>query len=178
MRRGTAWLLALTLFGAAAACTSAEQSTTGPSGARCTIRLTNSVETSPAAGGTGTLSISAARDCTWTAASGASWVVITSTSGGQGDASITYRVAENTEPAPRHTAIDVNDVKATINQAGAECRYRVAPLTAGVGAAGGTIEVGVETNPACEWTAASDTGWIRLNAGASGKGNGAATLAV
>ncbi len=119
-----------------------------------------------------------ARDCTWAAASGAAWVVITSATSGQGDASIAYRVAENAEPAPRSTTIDVNDVKATINQAAADCRYRAAPLAAGVDAAGGTITVDVETNAACEWTAVSDAAWIRLAGAATGKGNGAVTLAV
>jgi hypothetical protein len=87
-------------------------------------------------------------------------------------------VAENPEPAPRRTTIDVNDVKSTINQAAAECRYRVAPLAAAADAAGGTLTVDVETNAACEWISASDAAWIRLNAGATGKGNGAVTLAV
>ena len=36
----------------------------------------------------------------------------------------------------------------------------------------------VETNAACEWTAVSDAAWIRLAGGATGKGNGAVTLAV
>jgi hypothetical protein len=135
------------------------------------------METSPAAGSSGTLSIGLARDCAWTASSGAAWVVIMSASSGQGNASMTYRVAANTEAAPRRTTIDVNNVLATINQEAA-CRYRVAPLTAAVDAAGGAITVDVETGGSCEWTAATDAGWIRLKAGATGKGGGAVTLAV
>ena len=171
-------LLALMLLAAAISCTAAEQSTTAPSGSRCSISLTNSMETSPAAGGSGTLSIGLTRDCAWTATSGAGWVVITSASSGQGDGSITYRVAANTESAPRRATIDVNNTQATINQEAAECRYRVAPLDAAVDAAGGTVTVHVETGAACDWTAATDVGWIRLNAGATGKGNGTVTLAV
>ena len=133
--------------------------------------------TSPAAGGTGTLAIALGRDCTWAASSDAPWVVITSASSGQGGGSITYRVAANTESAPRHTTIDINTVKATINQEAA-CRYRVAPLAAAVDAAGGTVTVHVEAGDSCDWTAATDVEWIRLNGGATGKGNGAVTLAV
>ncbi len=171
-------LLALMPLAAVISCTAAEQqSTTAPSSSRCSVSLANSVETSPAAGGSGTLSIDLTRDCAWTASSGAGWVVITSASSGQGSASMTYRVAANTETAPRRTTIDVNNVQATINQEAA-CRYRVAPLDAAVDAAGGTVTVHVETGGACDWTAATDVGWIRLNAGATGKGNGAVTLAV
>jgi hypothetical protein len=125
-----------------------------------------------------------ARDCEWTASSGAAWVVITSASSGQGNGSIAYRVAANTDSAPRRTTIDVNSVTATINQEGAvnqertTCRYRVAPSAANVDAAGGTISVDVQADSSCEWAAVSDTGWIRLTAGATGKGNGAVTLAV
>src|SRR5688572_10172203 len=137
-RRITARLLALVVI-STASCTSTQQSTTGPSGLRCSISLKNSVETSPAAGGAGTLAVASGRDCTWTASSGAAWVVITSASSGQGDGSISYRVAANTESAPRRTTIDVDTVKATINQEAAECRYRVAPLAAAVDAAGGTV---------------------------------------
>jgi hypothetical protein len=54
----------------------------------------------------------------------------------------------------------------------------VAPLATTVEAAGGTLTVHVETSAACEWTAATDVDWIRLDAGATGKGNGAVTLAV
>src|SRR5215207_3753309 len=178
MSRATALLLLLSLLAGTVACTSAERSTTGPSGSRCTIRFTNSVEASPAAGGTGTLAIVLPRDCTWAVESRAAWVVITSATSGQGEASIAYRVAENTQSAPRSTTIDVNDVKATITQAAGECRYRVAPLTPAVDAASATLTVDVETSADCEWTAASDAAWIRLNAGATGKGHGAVTLAV
>ena len=174
----TCRLLALTLLAVTVACTSAEQSTTAPTASRCTVSLANSAEVSPAAGGTGTLSIGVARDCPWAAASDAAWVLITSATSGQGEASIAYRVTPNTEPAPRRTTIDVNTVKAAINQAAAECRYKVAPLAAAVSAAGGAISVNVETHAACEWTAASDAAWLRINAGVAGKGNGAVTLAA
>lgn len=150
---------------------------TVPSASRCSINLTNSVETSPAGGGGGTLSVDVARDCAWAATSGAPWVVITSAANGQGDASITYRVSANNETTARQTTIDVNSVKATIKQA-AECRYRIAPLNAAVDAVGGTIAVDVQTDAACEWTAASDAGWIRLTGGTTGKGNGTVMLAV
>ena len=176
-RNATARLLALTVLAAATSCTSAEQSMTAPSGSRCAPSLANSLDTSPAAGSSGTLSIGLSRDCAWAASSDATWVVITSATSGQGDGSIAYRVAANTEPAPRRTTIDVNNAKATINQA-AECRYRVAPATADVAAAGETVNVQVQTEAACEWLAATDAAWIRLTGGAAGKGDGAITLAV
>ena len=170
-------LLVLVVFAASASCTSIGQSTTAPSNSRCSVRLTNSVDTSPATGGSGTLSLDLARECAWTASSGAAWVVITSASSGQGGGSISYRVAANTEPAPRRATIDVNDVGTTINQA-ADCRYRVSPLTASVDAAGGAITVHVQTDASCEWSAAAGAAWIGVNGDGTRKGDGAVTLAV
>jgi phage tail sheath gpL-like len=56
------------------------------------------MDTAAAVGGSGTLSIELARDCAWTASSGAAWVVITSASNGQGGAMIAYRVGVNAGP--------------------------------------------------------------------------------
>lgn len=135
------------------------------------------MDTAGAAGGSGSLSIDLARDCAWTASSSADWVVLMSASNGQGRGSVTYRVAPNPDSAPRRTTIDVNDVKAAINQE-ATCRYTVAPLAAGVGTVGGSIAVNVQTDDSCEWTAVSEVAWIRINAGAKGTGAGAVALAV
>ena len=128
-----------------------------------------------------------ARDCTWAAASGAAWVVITSATSGQGDASIALKVAAPPPPPPPPPANlrrGARRLTSTLmsrrrsNQAAADCRYRAAPLAAAVDAAVRTITVDVETNAACEWTAVSDAAWIRLAGGATGKGNGAVTLVV
>ena len=165
------------LLAGCGSCTSAEQSVTGPSGARCTINLTNSIETVAAVGASGTLSFDLARDCAWTASSGAAWVAITSASSGQGGGTIAYRVAANPDSTPRRTTIDVNDAKAAINQA-ASCRYQVAPLTVGVAPAGGSIAVDIQTDASCEWTAVSEAAWVRITAGAKGNGNGAVALTI
>ena len=174
----TTRLFALILLAGVGSCTSAQQSVTGPSGARCTTSLTNSMETAAAAGASGILSVDLARDCEWTASSGAAWVVITSASSGQGGGTIAYRVAANPDSVARQTTIDVNDVKATINQEAAACRYTVAPLTHDVATGGGTITVNVQTQASCDWTAVSEAAWIRIDAGAKGKGDGAVNLAV
>src|SRR5688572_16835088 len=98
------------------ACTSAETSMMSPSASRCGVSVSNSTEMVPASGGAGALTISAPRDCTWAASDDATWVVITSAANGQGDGSVSYRVAANAEPATRRAKIDVNQTAATIVQ--------------------------------------------------------------
>src|SRR5436190_1496279 len=172
------YLLAITTLVASVSCTSTQRSTTAPSASRCTATLTNSMATTSSDGGSGTLSIKLTRDCAWTASTGAAWVVITSAASGQGDGAITYRVAANPDGAPRHTTIDINDAKATINQEAAACRYTVTPLAQAIPTAGGMVTMDVRTQASCEWTAVSEAAWIRISAGGKGKGDGAVTLAV
>src|SRR5262245_41110356 len=163
---------------AAASCTSSNTSVTAPTTIRCGVTVTNSLETVPAAGGAGTLSMDAQLDCAWSPPNTAQWLVITSGSNGQGDGSVAYRVAANTTPSSRRTTIDVNSAAATIVQAAAECRATVTPVTSSVPASGGDMTIQVQTNGGCAWTATSDAGWARITAGASGQGDGAVTLFI
>ena len=159
-------------------CTSSQTSVTAPSSARCTVAVTNSMETVPASGGAGSLTVTAARDCTWAASNSAQWVVITSATSGQGDGSIAYRVAANSAPAVRQATIDVNTASTAIVQEAAECRFTVTPAAPTVAASGGNVTIQVQTNAACAWTAATDAPWLRITAGAAGQGDGAVTLAA
>jgi hypothetical protein len=134
--------------------------------------------TMPASGGAGSLNVTAARDCTWAASNAAPWVVLTSATNGQGDGSIAYRVAANGAPAARSASIEVNTASVTIVQDAAECRFTVTPTSPAVAAAGGNVTIQVQANAACGWTAATDAGWVRVAAGASGQGDGVVTLAV
>ena len=171
-------LLAFALTAMAAACTSSETSQTLPSTVRCAVTVTNSPEMLPASGGSGTVTIAAARDCTWAAANPASWIVITSATNGQGDGSVTYLVGANAEPVTRRGTIDVNNISVAISQEAAPCRFTVTPSTTAVGAPGGDATIQVQTNAACRWTAASEVPWIRVTAGAAGQGDGSVAIAV
>jgi hypothetical protein len=171
-------IVVVLLAAAAVSCTSSNTSVTTPSVPRCGVSITNSLETVPATGAAGTLSVSAARDCAWAASNTAQWIVITSATNGQGEGSIAYRVAANTAPAARRATIDVNTVAASIVQEAAECRFTVTPTSSSVPASGGGVTIQVQSNAGCSWTAASDAGWARITAGASGQGDGAVALAI
>ena len=60
-----------------------------------------------ATGGTGSVTISTARDCTWSIAADAPWVSIVGDHSGQGDGVVTYSVAANTVPTSRLGSIVV-----------------------------------------------------------------------
>src|SRR4051812_26193089 len=109
-RRTLSYTLAITLGLAAgtAGCTSTQTSTgiAAPSAQKCQVQVSNTPSTFPEAGGSGSLSVSATRDCGWSAAASADWVSMATTSG-QGDATVSYSVAANSVPQMRSAAITV-----------------------------------------------------------------------
>src|SRR5205807_10561128 len=64
------------LFGSG--CSSSSTSIDGPSGTKCQVTVTSSMQSAPPAGGAGTLTVTTSRDCTWAVSTAASWIVITS----------------------------------------------------------------------------------------------------
>ena len=58
----------------------------------------------------GTLAVETNRDCTWSAATDAPWLVITSGASGQGSGSVAYRVSANPDPSMRHGSLDINNM--------------------------------------------------------------------
>jgi len=132
----------------------------------------------PSTGGTGTVTVTTNRDCTWSASSTASWIAITSGATGQGDGSFTYRIAENTDPASRRGTLTVNDSQLAIAQDPAPCTYAVAPLSTTVGPSGGSVTIRVDARAGCAWTTASQASWIQVASGANGNGGGSVTISV
>ncbi len=168
--------LGLTL--AVAACGgSSSTEITAPSTSKCEITLQNSMTgPAPAAGATGSLTVTTTRDCTWNATVDAAWVKITSGSSGQGNGGVAYTVSANEQPAQRRTEIHVNDTAATIVQDAAECKFTVAGDNTSVAAAGGTVKVNVQTLAGCTWNAQSNAPWLSIAAISSGSGNGTVTF--
>ena len=117
------------------------------------------------------------RDCTWNAATQASWIVLTSAVSGQGDGTVTFRVSENADPLVRNAAIAVADAQVAVTQEAAACRYDVTPNTDAVAPDGGELTIAVHAHPACAWTAASEVEWASVSPG-SGRGDAAVRAVV
>jgi hypothetical protein len=128
--------------------------------------------------GTGTLSVTTAADCPWTAVSHAGWLSITSGSQGSGNGSVSYAVAGNPDIAERSAALTVADRSFTVRQSGdtGSCQYSVAPVDVKPCMPGGSVTATVTTQAFCPWTAASVASWLAVPSGASGNGSGVITL--
>ena len=62
----------------------------------------------PAQGGGGSLAVTAARECQWSATVDGQWLTIRSGANGQGDGAIEFNAAANPDPAVRRGAISIN----------------------------------------------------------------------
>ncbi len=147
--------------------------------AACSYSATQTSQV-PAAGGTGTITVTTAAGCAWTAVSNATWLTVTSGASGTGSGTVTYRAIANTATSVRTGTITVAGVTHTVTQAAAAptCTYTLNPSSASVAAAGGSVSVAVTTASGCSWTATGNVLWITVASGSSGSGNGTVSLNV
>jgi hypothetical protein len=147
----------------------------------CTISLQQSSASMPAAGGSGTIAVTAPSGCAWTANSSAIWITLTTAPSGSGNGSVGFTVAANTSTTARSSSVSISGVTFTVNQAGAPapCTYTINPTSQSIGAGGGAgSTIAVTSGNGCAWTAVSNAPWLTVTTGASGSGNGNVTFTV
>jgi hypothetical protein len=163
----------------AAACggsASTATNVTAPTGVRCQTALEQSAVSMGPGGGTGSLLVTAARECAWSAVSRAGWVTVVEGAQGQGDGVVTYRVAENADPLARQGGLAVGGHDITVTQQAAPCRFSVShDATEPLPASGADALITVQTHALCDWTAAAEGAWLTV---APAAGRGAAALRV
>jgi hypothetical protein len=124
-------------------------------------------------GGDGRVAVSATEGCEWTAASNASWVVLTSNPRNTGNGEVSYSVKPNFDPTSRTATITIATVMLTVRQAGASttsCQYRVTPVAFNPCMPAGTIQARLETGAVCQWSSSTDTPWLNITSPTSGRG--------
>jgi uncharacterized protein DUF5666/all-beta uncharacterized protein len=171
-------LLTLAPFLCASCSTSTQTSMSAPDSPRCQATLNTTAASFNASGGIGTVTVSTARDCPWTASAGVGWISINGPASGQGDGSVSYSVAPNVVPSPRSGALIVASTPVQLNQAGVPCQFALSQTDGRVGPAGGPINVGVSTLSGCAWSATAIDPWISIVSGQSGNASGNVTLWV
>lgn len=138
--------LGLSLIVVACGRASSSISLTAPTSPKFEVSVANSLSgAEPSAGMDGALSVSTARDLTWSVATTSDWIKLTATKNGQGDGSIAYRITANPNPAQHRATIDVNNTQVLLLQDAAPCRFTVAPLNTTVSASGGAVSINIDT---------------------------------
>ncbi len=127
-----------------------------------------------AAGGNGSIAVTA--QSAWTAASNNGWITINSGASGTGNGTVVYSVAQNNTGAQRSGTITIAGQTFTVTQDA--CAVGFAPSSVTHSSGGGNFTVNVSAPAGCGWTAASNSAWITINAGASGSGDGTISYTV
>jgi hypothetical protein len=156
----------------AVGCGSSTETFVAPAPTRCTVQAQSDTTAFAATGGTGSVRISANRECAWSARSDASWIGLPAQPSGQGDGTIQFTVAANADPATRSAGLNVNDQVVALSQQGSPCRYELSSSQETVDASGGQRTIHVQASSGqCTWTATTDAPWIQIVSGASGSAN-------
>jgi hypothetical protein len=143
----------------------------------CTYSITPTSASIAVLGGTGSVAVSAAAGCTWTAASNAQWITVTSGANGTGNGAVGFSVAANIG-ASRTGTITIAGQTFTVAQAALLCTYAITPTSLNTSKDGGDYSVAVTAGNGCAWTARSNDGWIDLRSGSSGSGNGTVSIRI
>lgn len=144
----------------------------------CNYAIAPTSQSFSASGGTGSVNVTVANGCNWTAVSNAAFITINSGASGSGNGAVNYTVAANATTAPRTGTVTIAGQTFTVTQAGLPCSYAIAPTTQTFGASGGNGGVNVTTLNGCEWTAISNAAFVTINSGAAGNGNGTVNFTV
>jgi Viral BACON domain/Putative binding domain, N-terminal len=131
-------------------------------------------------GGSGTIAVTTAPACAWTATSSVPWITITGSPSAAGSGAVTFSVLGQPMGLPARTGtIIVNQQTVTVNQAaGVPCVYAIDPTAQAFSAAAGAGSFSVSTVLTCPWTAYSNDPWITITGFASGAGNGTVSFSV
>lgn len=177
-RRVFAALLALGTAAVSATCggSTAVETVTGPDAVRCQTTVSGPSNAVSPDGGTVSINVTAARDCSWSASTESAWMQLGATSG-QGNGTVAVTVSRNEQPAARSGAVAVNDQRVTVSQEPHPCVYVLRASPSHFSGGGGRGTVAVEVLSGCAWSATSSAPWITIVT-SSGTGNGTADFNV
>jgi hypothetical protein len=99
----------------------------------CTYSISPPTQSFTASAGTGTVSVTTQSTCPWAAASGASWMTITSGSNGTGNGTVRYSISANTSPSSRTASSTMAGKIFTVTQAGTSGSTFTITASAGIG---------------------------------------------
>jgi hypothetical protein len=149
---------------------------TPPPAPSCEFSLSTDGVSLGAAGGTGSVGVTAPGTCDWTARSAVSWLTVTSGANGTGNGTVRFTASANAGSSQRTGTLTIAGLVFTVTQNGAvlppACTYSVSSTSESVDAGGEDGSIDVTAPAGCAWTAASSESWLTVTSGASGTGNG------
>ena len=140
---------------------------------QCRYQLSPITTSISGAGGSGTVTVTAAANCTWTATTNVPWISIVGGTNGTGNGSVSFTVQPNTGAA-RNGILNIGGQRFTVTQQQAECNYSISPAGQSFATAGGQGSVTVSTASVCTWNTSDVPAWVT---GMPASGTGTQTIA-
>jgi WD40 repeat protein len=147
----------------------------------CAASLSPASQMFPASGGSGTVNLTVANGCAWTATCNGTCMTITSASSGSGSATVTFEVRENFSGSARSDSLTIAGQTFTMIQDGGlgeDCSYSISPTSSSFSANGGTGTVNVSASERCAWQPVSNVSWITITSNSGSIGNGVVSYRV
>src|SRR4051812_47558598 len=123
-------------------------------GAPCTFTISPTTSNLPSSlGASGSVTVTAATGCSWTAVSNDAWITVGAGASGTGNGSVSYGVAANTGTTSRTGTLTIGGQTFTVTQPGAPCTFTISPtssnLTSSIATSGTINVIGAA---GCSWT--------------------------
>lgn len=130
-------------------------------GAPCTYSVTPTSQTFTTTGGSGTIAVTAAEGCAWTASSNNAFVTVRVASG-VGNGSVGFDVAVNSSTLTRQAQLTIAGQTVTITQTG-NCTFTLSPTSElRSGSSSRSASFNLVTSTGCTWTASTSESWITV----------------
>ena len=125
------WGLLSTVLTLTACGGSATTSVTSPTATatRCQPSFDATPRSFAAGGGRGSIAVTVARECPWSASTATGWVAIVAGAQGQGDGAVTFEIAGNPDPILRQGTLAIGRRTSRTHPAGGRVPFRREPAT-------------------------------------------------
>lgn len=156
-----------------------KSSPTEPRPPACTFSLSKTSLSFGATGGSDSVNVATASNCTWSAASDQGWMTISGGASGTGSGVVQVAVAANSNESVRTGTLRIAGILVAVSEDGLPpCSVSISPDRASFTKDAATGTFTVSALPHCPWSAASNAPWIALTSGSPGSGNGPVGYAI
>ena len=146
--------------------------------AACTFGVSPTGMSAPAAGASGSTTVTTQAGCAWSATSASSFLTLQNGTGRVGSGTVTFTVAANTTTSARTLTATIAGQPFTVSQAAQVCTYSITPTSSSAPDTGTSGSVTVTTQTGCAWSATSGNSFLTFQNGTGRTGSGTVTYTV
>ena len=177
-KKSSVYLVSIITVGSVvAAC--GHDSPTEPTPVPCSYALSTSSLSFGPSGGAGSVNVTTASHCTWSAVSDRAWMSITSGSSGTGNGVVNVTLTANPSEAARAGTLTIAGQAVSVQEEGlGSCTVDISPTSASFNKDSTNGSFAVAAPAHCQWSATSNSGWLGVTSGSPGAGNGTVSYSV